>query len=95
MKLGRWNLVRAHQGDKLKRYVCSYPHPPTYIGGCVLYNEDIMWKQWVNGVLGIWIVLLPYLGFTSDIHTWLMVITGIVIAVLAFWSASESKSVAM
>jgi len=74
----------------------------------VFYNEDkvdifrlslifyiIMWKQWVNGVLGIWIVLLPYLGFTSDIHTWLMVVTGIVIAVLAFWSASESKSVAM
>ena len=74
----------------------------------MFYNEDkvdifrlslifyiIMWKQWVNGVLGIWIVLLPYLGFTSDIHTWLMVVTGIVIAVLAFWSASESKSVAM
>src|SRR3989344_2606793 len=108
MKLGRWNLVRAHQGDKFKHCVCSYPHPPDVRRGVVFYNEDkvdifrlslifyiIMWKQWVNGVLGIWIVLLPYLGFTSDIHTWLMVVTGIVIAVLAFWSASESKSVAM
>jgi len=54
-----------------------------------------MWKQWVNGVLGLWIVLLPYLGFTADIHTWLMVITGVVIAVLAFWSASESKGAMM
>lgn len=61
----------------------------------MLYNRDIMWKQWVNGVLGIWIVLLPYLGFTADVHTWLMVVTGIVIAVLAFWSASESNGVAM
>ena len=54
-----------------------------------------MWKQWVNGVLGIWIVLLPYLGFTVGTNTWLMVATGIVIAVLAFWSASENKGAMM
>ncbi|MDP3935006.1 MAG: hypothetical protein Q8Q46_02215 [Candidatus Giovannonibacteria bacterium] len=50
-----------------------------------------MWKLWTNGVLGIWIILMPYAGLPENLLTFFMVITGIVIAVLAFWSASESQ----
>ena len=53
-----------------------------------------MWKHWVCGVLGLWIIILPYAGFTERASAILMVVSGIVIAVLAFWSASESKAAA-
>jgi predicted membrane-bound spermidine synthase len=42
------------------------------------------WTHWVNGLLGIWVVALAFIGFTGAALTWTMVITGIVIAVLGF-----------
>ncbi|QQG46502.1 MAG: hypothetical protein HYY55_01505 [Candidatus Niyogibacteria bacterium] len=46
-----------------------------------------MWQNWINGVLGLWVILMPFLGLTPSAHRSLMVVTGIVIAILAFWSA--------
>lgn len=67
----------------------DYPTSTTF-GKVVLvcYNKN-MWKHWTNGVLGLWIIIMPYLGFTNGVHQMLMVISGVAIAVLAFWSASE------
>lgn len=48
-----------------------------------------MWKQWVNGVLGLWVILMPYVLPPGSAHQISMVVSGIVIAVLAFWSVSE------
>ena len=45
-----------------------------------------MWQDWVNGILGLWVILLPFIGLGGDVTT--LVITGIVIAVLGFWAAS-------
>lgn len=50
-----------------------------------------MWKQWVNGILGVLIILMPNLGLTESMRSALLVIIGIAIAVLAFWSVSEKK----
>ena len=50
-----------------------------------------MWKHWVNGILGLLIVLLPYLGLTSIIEKFVLVVTRVIIAILAFWSLSEGK----
>ena len=50
-----------------------------------------MWKHWTNGVLGLWVIIMPYLGFTATAHKTLMVVSGIAIAVLSFWAASESR----
>ncbi|MDP3762964.1 MAG: SPW repeat protein [bacterium] len=50
-----------------------------------------MWKHWVNGVLGLWVIIMPYLGFTATAHQILMVVAGIVIAVLSFWAASDGR----
>jgi hypothetical protein len=47
-----------------------------------------MWQDWVNGILGLWVILLPFIGMT-DMTT--LVITGIVIAVLGFWAASSGN----
>ena len=49
------------------------------------------WQDWTNGVLGLWIILLPFLGFGVDLQRMLLIISGIVIAVLAFWSASMKR----
>lgn len=48
-----------------------------------------MWQQWVNGILGIWLVILPFLGFAADTLNTILIITGVVIAVLGFWGATE------
>lgn len=46
-----------------------------------------MWKQWVNFILGL---IVLFLAFGSG-DVWDMVL-GIVIAILAIWSALEKKS---
>jgi uncharacterized membrane protein len=46
-----------------------------------------MWQQWVNGILGIWLIIVPYLGFSTSTETTVIVITGIVVAILGFWGA--------
>ncbi|HVW66669.1 MAG TPA: SPW repeat protein [Candidatus Peribacteraceae bacterium] len=48
-----------------------------------------MWQQWVNGILGLWVLITPFLGLTGQAYIWTLVITGIVIAVLGFWGAGE------
>ena len=51
-----------------------------------------MWQQWVNALLGLWIIALPFLALTGASLTWTLVISGIVIAVLAVWGASEETT---
>lgn len=48
-----------------------------------------MWQQWVNGVLALWIILSPFMGFEAATLQWNLVIVGAVMAVLAFWGAME------
>jgi hypothetical protein len=52
-----------------------------------------MWQQWINGVLGLWVILVPFLSLANDItFTYTMVATGIAIAVLAFWGAAAHQN---
>lgn len=48
-----------------------------------------MWQQWVNGILGLWVLIVPFLGLTGQAYVWTLAVTGIVIAVLGFWGAGE------
>ena len=48
-----------------------------------------MWKQWLNLLLGLAVVVMTYMGGS---HTIRFVVVGLVIAVLALWSALEKKS---
>lgn len=52
-----------------------------------------MWQQWVNGILGLWVIIVPFLGFTGTQNVWTLGITGLVIAVLGFWGATEHSTV--
>ncbi len=46
----------------------------------------------INGILGIWVFLLAFLGFSETMHRFLLVITGISIAVIAFGGKHLFKS---
>lgn len=53
------------------------------------------WEEWVNLVLGVWIIIAPFiLGFYSESvgAAWNHVIVGIIIAADAVWAASQKQS---
>ena len=51
-----------------------------------------MWQQWINTILGLWIVALPFIGIqSSSAFTWTLAVTGIVVAILAAWGAMEHQ----
>jgi hypothetical protein len=53
------------------------------------------WEEWVNVVLGVWLVISPWvLGFSSlATAMWNAVIIGIVVAVLALWALGTDKDI--
>lgn len=50
-----------------------------------------MWQNWVNGVLGLWVIVAQFIGLDSGTMQTLMVITGAIVAILAFWNAAGKK----
>ncbi|MFA7243674.1 MAG: hypothetical protein WC080_00015 [Patescibacteria group bacterium] len=50
-----------------------------------------MWQAWVIGILGIWVIIEPYLNMSSAANKWVLVITGLIIAILGFWGAGSNK----
>ncbi|HET8581050.1 MAG TPA: SPW repeat protein [Candidatus Paceibacterota bacterium] len=49
-----------------------------------------MWQQWINVLLGLWVIAVPFLGMTAGALTWSLVISGLVIAGLGLWGAQET-----
>ena len=52
------------------------------------------WLSWINVVLGIWLIISPWvLGYTG-IHAaaWNNVILGIIVIVLSWWSAMSTRA---
>lgn len=56
------------------------------------HSHTHMWQQWTNVILGLWIVALPFAGFTLDTLDGLLVLTGLVIGALALWGAIYERS---
>lgn len=50
-----------------------------------------MWQAWIIGILGLWVIIEPYLNMSSTANTWVLVITGAVIAILGFWGAGMKR----
>lgn len=46
-----------------------------------------MTTQWINGILGLWVLISPFIGFTPAGMTTNLVIVGIVVAILGFAGA--------
>ena len=51
-----------------------------------------MWQQWINGILGLWIILVPFLDLASDGLAYTLVATGIIVAILGFWGAASHQT---
>lgn len=51
-----------------------------------------MWQQWVNVLLGLWIIAVPFTGMTGSGLTWALVITGLAVAVLGLWGVQETST---
>jgi hypothetical protein len=52
-----------------------------------------MWQLWLTGLIGIWLIVSPWVfNFASNTEAlWNNVIFGIIILILAFWSGSLTK----
>lgn len=50
-----------------------------------------MWQQWLNVLLGVWTLVTPFLGLSAATLTWVLAITGLVIAALALWGAGDES----
>lgn len=48
-----------------------------------------MWHHWLNGILGLWVIALSFLGLDGAALTWTLTLTGIVIAVVGFSGAMQ------
>ena len=51
-----------------------------------------MWQNWVNVVVGILLIILPFVVATLDPLRWISVVGGIVVAVLAYWANTAAQS---
>ncbi len=51
-----------------------------------------MWKQWVNVLLGLAVIVMAYMGGG---HTIRFVIAGLLVAALALWAALEKPKMKM
>lgn len=51
------------------------------------------WEEWVNAVLGLWLIISPWLTGYAEVTAavWNHVIVGILTAVLAVWSAWRAR----
>lgn len=46
-----------------------------------------MMQQWINGVLGLALIALAFMGLTGTTLLWALVIMGAAVAILGFWGA--------
>lgn len=43
--------------------------------------------NWISGILGVWLIVVVFLGFSSTLNRFFFVATGLVVAVLGFFAA--------
>ena len=43
-----------------------------------------MWQAWVNGILGIWLIIAAFLNFSTTGNLWDNLIVGAIVAIVGF-----------
>ena len=51
-----------------------------------------MWQIGISVILGLWLILLAFLDFSSTLTTFFLVATGAALAILNFWLLSLIKT---
>lgn len=49
-----------------------------------------MWQNWVNVVVGVLLVILPFV-VALDPLKWISVIAGVIVVVLAYWANTQAQ----
>ena len=50
-----------------------------------------MWQDWVNGILGLVVLLVSFMGLTGSSMVWTFAVLGVIIAIVGFWGAGAKK----
>ncbi len=50
-----------------------------------------MWKSWVNGILGTWLVIAAFLNFNPTGNMWDNLIVGLIVAIVGFMMIKEKS----
>ncbi len=50
-----------------------------------------MWRNWFIGALGVWLIILAFLGLPSSVMRVLIIITGIIVAFVSFWRGISER----
>jgi len=48
-----------------------------------------MWQAWVNGILGLWLIVAAFLGFGATANLWNDLIVGLVVAIVSLTILKE------
>lgn len=58
------------------------------------YELPTMWLSWISALLGLWLIVSPFiLGFTDlTVAFWNNIILGIIVAVLGVWNALVARA---
>jgi len=51
-----------------------------------------MWQQWLNAIIGLWVIAVPFIGIVGDTLTWTLAVTGVAIAILGIWGAQQEQT---
>ncbi len=50
-----------------------------------------MWQNLVSGILGLWLVLVVFLDFSSTMTRFFLVLAGVAVAFFSFWALKLVK----
>ena len=51
-----------------------------------------MWQQWVNAIIGVGLIAVPFIALSATVLMWTLVAAGAVVAVMAVWGAMKEDS---
>lgn len=97
MILGFWLIIAPFAGIGMKGDIAAWN---SYICGAIVAILAVaavarpkLWEEWVNLVIGVWLVLAPFvLGFTDQsAPMWNQIIVGLLISADAVWVAVQSS----
>ena len=53
------------------------------------HQKYMTWDKWANGILGLWVAVSAFFGFTAEVMQINLVVSGFLIAVISFLTAES------
>lgn len=52
----------------------------------------MMWQSWINFLAGVWVIISPYVGFSTSAMTTNLVVTGIIVALVSLSALASDRN---